>query len=318
MIVAGFDEAGYGPTLGPLVVGYTAFEVPEQDDDPCLWTALGDAVRGDAPPRKGNDARVWVADSKAIKPRKDGLRQLELGVLCFAGRREATTLGALLRDLGADAALGGQEWFRDLDAVRVPAHAWPGEVATRAERLEQAGGAVGVRFLGAEVRALDARSYNDRIAATQNKAAVLEEACVSLLRSLRRKHAGRLSVTLDKHGGRSTYLRLLGRAFPMCALEIEVEGPEESAYTTETPEGPVRCVFRQGAEEASLATALASMHCKYLRERLMERFNAWFLERVPGVRPTAGYALDAKRFLAEVEPDLDRLGVAREDLVRAR
>ena len=48
MVIAGIDEAGYGPLLGPLVVGCCAFEVDGDDLDPladakswpCLWKRL--------------------------------------------------------------------------------------------------------------------------------------------------------------------------------------------------------------------------------------------------------------------------------------
>jgi hypothetical protein len=316
MIVVGFDEAGYGPTLGPLVVGYSAFRIEGAlADPPCLWKALETAVRSGA---RGEASKVWVADSKAIKPRKDGLKHLELGVLAFADFRESMTLEDLLSALGVGDHVAKQAWFGDLAATKIPAKAWPGEVASRADRIAEASQASGVHFLDAAVRVYDARTYNDRVEETRNKGAVLEEACVSLVRSLRQRHTGDLHLTFDKHGGRNRYLRLLGRAFPMCALEIEHEGAEESSYTTVTPQGAVRALFRRSAEDESLPVALASMHCKYLREQLMARFNAWFGERIPGVKPTAGYALDAKRFLADVEQDLPRLGVARRALVRSR
>ena len=323
MIVAGFDEAGYGPLLGPLVVGSSAFEVPGDILDlgepgigePDLWEELGDAVRREG---KGDKNKLWVADSKVIKPRKDGLKNLELGVLAFRGLREASSLEALIDLLGAGRGYARQPWFQGFNEVKVPEFAWTGEVAARADRYEEAAKAADIRFLGAEVRLLDAHSYNERVAATKNKAALLEEACVSMISSLRKSTRGPMRVTCDKHGGRSTYLRLCGKAFPLCELHILEEGPDISTYTTETPQGPVWISFRKGGEDKSLAVALASMHCKYLRERCMERFNAWWGEQIEGLKPTAGYAVDGKRFIQDVAPELRRLGVARQVLVRQR
>jgi len=48
----------------------------------------------------------------------------------------------------------------------------------------------------------------------------------------------------------------------------------------------------------------------------MGRFNAWFAQRGAAVRPTAGYVADGRRWLAEVGPLLNGLGIDRERLVR--
>jgi hypothetical protein len=76
--------------------------------------------------------------------------------------------------------------------------------------------------------------------------------------------------------------------------------------------------FRAKGESHALPTALASMTCKYLRELFMSGFNAWWCGKIPSLRPTAGYYGDGTRWLTEVEPHLERLGVRREELVRSR
>ena len=46
-IIAGIDEAGYGPLLGPMVVTITAFDVPDEKAKCSLWDLLNDAVSND-------------------------------------------------------------------------------------------------------------------------------------------------------------------------------------------------------------------------------------------------------------------------------
>src|SRR4051812_21896974 len=88
MIIAGIDEAGYGPLLGPLVVSATAFEAPAASADvpteidalPCIWRLLKAAVAKKSPARKG---RLLIADSKLVRHLNEGDKLLERGVLAF-------------------------------------------------------------------------------------------------------------------------------------------------------------------------------------------------------------------------------------------
>ena len=76
--------------------------------------------------------------------------------------------------------------------------------------------------------------------------------------------------------------------------------------------------FKERADSLALPTALASMLAKYVRELYMRAFNQYWQARKPGLRPTAGYARDAGRFIADIKPLLDGEGVELRRLVRVK
>ena len=70
--------------------------------------------------------------------------------------------------------------------------------------------------------------------------------------------------------------------------------------------------------EPPVRIAVASMLSKYLREALMSRFNAFWKGHLPTVEPTAGYHTDGLRFLTDINDKRLELGIADEQLIRAR
>jgi hypothetical protein len=105
-------------------------------------------------------------------------------------------------------------------------------------------------------------------------------------------------------------------------VEVLEESPEVSRYIVRVVrEGQARragVMFLTESEDAHLPVALASMTAKYARELMMARFNRYFaaLARARGVelKATAGYALDARRWLSEAGAMLTPAD--REHLVR--
>jgi ribonuclease HII len=317
-LVAGIDEAGYGPMLGPLVVGATLWNAPPRHAKNDYWRLLQDCVRRSA---RGTGWRLAVNDSKALFNRKKGLCTLERPVLAFASAAglDSATLGALLAQLGA--RLGEADplpWYRDLNRP-LPVDRAQSKFDAVAQRLKRSMASAGVVCCGLLAEVVTEDHFNRRVAATRNKAAVLIEQVLRLIQSAAERAGNQdLIVRADRLGGRTNYRQLLAAAFPQRHLHIMEVSDHCSSYRLTCAESDWFIEFAVGADERHLPVALASMLAKYLREVLMERFNAYWRERLPKLRPTAGYYTDARRFLADIDPVIIPAGVRRERFVRSR
>ena len=97
------------------------------------------------------------------------------------------------------------------------------------------------------------------------------------------------------------------------------ESDAGSSYRLTPRDGePVQLTFVSQGEDRSFPTALARCGAKYLRELMMHLLNRWFAERIPDLKPTAGYYVDGHRFLGQIEPHLDALDLSLTHLVRVR
>lgn len=337
MIIAGIDEAGYGPLLGPLVVSAAALELPaapmveEAEAVPCLWRLLKAAVAKKGPVRKG---RLLIADSKLVHNLSDGDKLLERGVLAFlrtmqmegggsaAGNGDLTAAG-LLELLGCkNHELTSRPWYAP-HSVSLPWLADTGDVAIAANMLGAAMRSANVHTRCLRTAVVSEGAFNRLVGGTNNKASALVSITLTHLYHLHQMFGHRgLVVGIDKQGGRDHYTGLLLRSFPEAELKVLKESAESSSYLLQerTSQGLRRTLiqFREKGETAFLPTALASMLCKYLRELCMHSFNTWWCGRITGLQPTAGYYQDGTRWLTDVEPHLGRLGVSREMLVRVR
>lgn len=326
--IVGIDEAGYGPLLGPLVVSAVAFDVPAsllgsaQDggDGPDLWKILSATIA-----RKPNlrRPRLAVADSKLLHGKVEtptGVGLLERAALTFlaVADRRPTTLRGLLRVVCPDVlpALAEYPWYTAAD-IELPVDCSPGDIATQANALRGNMTGTGVRFLGAWVEVLPEGHFNRLVGATHNKAVVLFTQNARLMQRIADRLGHRtLHIWADRHGGRTSYLRPLMRAFDDAQLEVVDESPERSSYRLTRPCGCWNLRFVTKGETRHLPIALASIFSKYIRELFMACFNRYWCGQMPDLRPTAGYSQDGRRFLSDIGSILERQGLDRTRLVR--
>ncbi len=320
MILAGIDEAGYGPTLGPLVVAAAGFRVPDADEMPDLWKLLHRSTC-----RKPDGRRIPVNDSKKLYSTKKGLRPLEESVLAFLALHETRLppdFRALVRRLAGttagDGYLDSYPWYQGRNR-RLPHGAYPNQVRVAAEKLAEDLRASGVELLGVRALPMEVLQFNRGVDRLANKAQISFQIVGSLLKRLWRTFPGeRIEVLVDRQGGRMHYGPLLYRRIRPRGLRILEESEGASSYDLFREGPPMRVTFAVESEERSFPVALASMFCKYLRELHMNLFNEFWAERVVDLKPTAGYHVDAQRFLEEIATARHELGVDDSALIRRR
>jgi len=327
LIYCGIDEAGYGPLLGPLCVGFAAFRVEdwaEGDEAPDLWKRLSAAVCREPGDKR---RRVAVDDSKKLKlanssVTKHPLHHLERGVLAFMGCLDCgdaatATLPAsddeFMRAIGV--SLAPECWYSRDGCGAAERGAYPqgssvDELAIAANTVKLALARAGIGVMRLQAAAVSESAFNELVEAAGTKAAVTESALVRFLGEVWERDAAvaeggtdGVRVVCDRQGGRTQYSGMLARALPDARVRIVGETPMQSKYELESVVGARRkmsVAFKVEAESAHLPVALASMIAKLTREVLMARFNRYWCRRIPELKPTAGYAMDARRWLRDV------------------
>lgn len=312
--LAGVDEAGLGPILGPLVVAGVALAGPPGVDP---WRQLREHVSR----RRFEPRKVRVADSKKVNSGPHGLRHLESTALAFWAVRHGDlppTLEQWLQALGIDLArLRRCPWYEHLD-LRLPLAADGDWLRLQAELIGRAMRRHDIALAEIAVRPVDVEEWNGLIADTDNKSRAHFHAYAEVLDRLLGVLPGAGHLVADRCGGRSHYRADLQRLRPMAQVEIVSEDPGASVYRLHQHGGAITVTFAERGEDRAFPTALASCFAKYLRELMVHVLNAWFQARVPGLRPTAGYFVDGHRFLTELEPHLPALRLPRDRLVRTR
>lgn len=319
LLLAGIDEAGYGPTLGPLTVACAILRLDDADASqgtPNLWKLLDDGVcrepgRGGKADAKG---RIAIADSKQLKLSNSvstthPLVHLERGVLAFlaASRDGSHPLSDDAFVEALDASWPTHECYQG-DATALPVSG--GQVGIAGNLLARSLSRANVRLASLRCRVMEEPEFNRIIKDTGSKA---EATATALCEHLR--HAWtllkaepddtRLGIVCDRQGGRMAYSDLLARAVPDSTITVIEQTETRSQYVWEHAGRRAGITFLVEAEQAHLPVALASMTAKYVRELAMMRFNRGWARRLvelkrPAIEPTAGYAQDARRWLSEM------------------
>lgn len=317
-VLAGIDEAGFGPILGPLVVSSTVFSLPDDLLSANLWRILHRSV---SDKRKGLAGRLLIVDSKKAYTRTLGIKHLERTTLaclrCLGEepRGLADMLGVLCSD-GVE-QFSEYPWYRCIGQYALGGNA--DDAAIAAKLLGEDLQANGMRLARISSCLLEVARYNRMVEASNNKSNVLFSAVCRLVKEIFDKYGREnLQVIIDRQGGRSRYRRTLQMMFPGAELAIIQEDEHTSSYEMRAEGRRMRLHFVVKADSRFLPVSLASMVCKYVRELLVDNINRYFRSFDSALKPTAGYWSDGLRFIAELKRRMPHVAYDASQLIRSR
>jgi ribonuclease HII len=318
VVLAGIDEAGFGPLLGPLVVSSSAFSLPNHFLTADLWQLLRKSVGST---RKHLAGRLLITDSKKAYSKQKGIRHLQRTILACLEclNKKPTTLTDLLTLLSPDCIerLNDYPWHRDIADYHLAVDA--SDMAIASSVLKEDLALNGIELLGLKSCCLDVAYYNKMVGSVKNKASVLFTAVSQLIKNVFDNFTeDYLQVIIDRQGGRVRYRRSLQRMFPDMELKILREGSAASSYELKANGRQMRLHFVVGADQRFLPVSLASMVSKYIRELLIDNMNRYFTGLLPDLKPTAGYWKDGLRFIEDLKRNIPHIAFDSNQLIRCR
>ena len=312
----GTDEAGYGPNLGPLTVTGTLWKADHAGVD--LYQAINPNVTNRSTPEPNNstgkDAQKFIiADSKKVYSSTGTIRNLETSVLAsiYAATKRVPRDWMELVDLICPEHvlkhLPEQVWL-SRQTLQLPVAANVNQIQQLGDQFLDGCREANVQLIELQCVPIFPPQFNRQVKHLGNKATLLSSETLLIIRRLMAGCDDDLEIGCDKHGGRSRYAALIGEYLTEALVTIGTESLEVSNYRFRENNRQVSIRF-QAKGESFLPTALSSMVSKYIREVFMMLWNDFWKIRIPDIKPTKGYPVDAKRFRSEIATVQAELGI---------
>jgi len=337
VFIAGVDEAGLGPMLGPLCVGAALMSVPVSilrtlssgsDVSPVdaafcdLWKALTPHVSREPRPKS---LAIPVCDSKLLHSPSKGIKPLEDSVLPLLGLVHPELLnGFNWSDFWKHVAFAPERvrvahpWYAEAD-VAFPLESSADRIRLRSALARKAFAATGIRLHSLSALAVVESEFNRMVDEHANKSDVDLAAFAHNILSIW-KRCPSVIVACDRLGGRQFYADSLAAHLKPDRLTIVEETETQASYVLDRAFGgrmhSMLISFSVRGDQKCFPVALASMVAKYTREVCMEAFNRFWCGQQPGLKPTKGYVTDARRWLQDTRALREAMDLPEDMLIR--
>ncbi|HBJ39089.1 MAG TPA: hypothetical protein DDZ51_30955 [Planctomycetaceae bacterium] len=261
-----------------------------------------------------------------------------------------------LRSVATDdfGSLVKQPWFKTLAAKRsLTRTTTAGSTADPiTEALIRHWSRGGWQLVSIAARIIDAASFNAMLDRSGNKADLLSDSTCGLAIKLANRiyETSDRSVIIqsDRFGGRAYYAGLVQHHCPQYNVQVTAQSSQSSSYRLTDSTEPTRSIQptphasnRHGAKTKERPTtidwsftvggdsfppvAMSSIIAKSTRERLMDLLNRYFQTETASdpklgknLKPTAGYTVDANRFLCDISAYRVAAGIDDQILIRKK
>lgn len=314
-LVVGMDEVGYGPLLGPLVISSVVAHMENPDCD--LWKECSRAVKKDKEPKRSR--KLTVCDSKKLFSQQAGIKSLEATALPFILMQNKVAMPTYTSILQKH-SLDNMAWYPWYNKdIPLPLELDVNSISQKVVMLKETFDGKGIQIVDVKFIFLEPSQFNIGINTTGNKAVLLFSQTSKLIKAILSSHADNdVIFHIGKQGGKDFYLADIVKEFSQAGVMARREGESHSEYTLQFAQRRVTLNFLVDAEDKHFLIALASIIGKYIRELSMKLFNQYWCGVVEGLRPTAGYGKDARRFVEEIKPWLAKTQNAVPDFIRIR
>ncbi len=327
MLIAGIDEAGYGPLLGPLVITGISMKIPDEIEGLSLWELFSNAT---AKNTKKTDGKFVITDSKKLF-RRNGktkcIRELErsaLGSAVLLKRKESDSekifpenLNELMNIISLEpTAHLDSDWYSHRN-LKLPVEVDKQGLMLSAKIFERELNTLSAELTGVYTIPLIEKRYNRFAKTIRNKSQILFSQTARIIaRIINKTNEKKIKIFIDKQGARNSYVNNLLKIFENWQLVVIKESDEQSTYRLEQQNKKVKICFTRNGEQYNMLTAWASIVSKYVRELFMIQFNKYWLEIDKTLKPTAGYWKDGQRFVNDIAPLMKKMKISSDELIR--